>query len=529
MSELNDLQRRDFYSWMVQRYRLPNGNQYSFKGHEYLEQIAKHHWVPNDDIYIRKSSQCGASELAVGWTLWLPERNLPDWQANAYMFPATEQLRDHIKSRIMPILELPQFSGNIKQQNLRLIRYCNKPINFRAGQTRRDLIGWSSDAAVMDEFDEFADPIGAVPTVKARFNHSLYKWLFALSTPTYPDIGIDAAYSNSNRYHWHTQCDKCGKHFAPLLEVESDCFENWVVEAPISKKVGFVCPHCGDLTQTNGAPGKWELIAKGKEQQYGYSISRLFVGHANLRELLDKFEDAHNMQEFYNSDLGLPYSPANSRLSRGDIITQAIGEGVSSLGKSEQVFCGVDIGKKCHWVVGKINENGYREILDYGICGFDDLSEIFRRFGVNTLVIDSRPYEHEVKKLIAGKRNWYASDYNTGKNLDWYETTKVDTGKGKTVRVLKNDRTQTADALIEHVSIKKNIIFPSKVKGDNRFIKQMCAMQRMEKSENDTGEIKAFYGNGNKPDHFFHACAYFLLATMLKRKSGLARLGIAFH
>lgn len=528
---LDALMRRDLYSWMKHRALLPSGKPYSFEGHEYMEQIAKHHWVPGDHVYIMKSSQCGASEYAIDWMLWMQERNLPDWQGIGYLFPATEQLRDHIKARVQPIMEQPRFAKYLKSNNLRFFRYNDKPIYFRAAQTRRDLISWAADAAVMDEFDEFGDPIAAVDTVSARFNHSRYKWILGLSTPTYPDIGIDAAYGTSMQHHWFTECSNCKDKFSPLQEVMMSNFESCVVRGK-DGKAGFLCPHCGELTQTNGAKGEWRNTnpGKGKKQRYGYSISQLFVIHANLDTLLEKYEDAHNMQEFYNSNLGIPYSPANAKISRGDLMAAATGDPECHRGSNEPTIAGIDVGKKCHYMIAKPNGTNELPVVAYGMCTFDDLPELLRKFNVDTLVIDLRPFEQSVKKLIRGHRRWYASDYNTSSAIDWYDFTRADTGgKGGSIRVVKNHRTQTCDALIEAVAVRKRFIFPQQIKQDNQFLKQMCASQRMEKKENDTGEIKAYYGNGGKADHYFHAGAYLFLASLVKRTSGFARPGPQFH
>lgn len=530
--ELESLMRRDLYTWMTNRALLPNGKPYSFKGHEYMEQISKHSWVPGDHLYIMKSSQCGASEYAIDWMLWMQERNLPDWQGIGYLFPATEQLRDHIKARVQPIMEFPRFAKFLKSNNLRFFRYNNRPIYFRAAQTRRDLISWSADAAVMDEFDEFMDPIGIVDTVAARFNHSKYKWILGLSTPTYPDIGIDAAFSTSIQHHWFVECSECKDKFSPLQEVMTSNFESCVIRGE-DGKAGFLCPHCGELTQTNGAPGEWRITneGKGKKQRYAYAISQLFVSHANLDALIDKYEDAHNMQEFYNSNLGIPYSPANAKISRGDLMDCAIGDTNNHLGSKEPTIAGIDIGKKCHYIIAnQDNEAKDLNVIAYGTCTFDDLPELLRKFSVDTLVIDLRPEEQSVKNLIRGHRRWFASDYNTSNAIDWYDFTRADTGgKGGSIRVVKNHRTQTCDALIEAVSVRKRFIFPQQIKQDNQFIKQMCALQRMEKKDNDTGEIRAYYGNGGKADHYFHAAAYLFLASLVKRTAGFARPGPQFH
>jgi len=528
--ELNkrDLYRKDFYSWLLAKGLLPSGKEYSFEGHEYLIELAKRHWVPGDHLYLMKSAQCGATELAWAWMLWLAERSLNEWQGQGFCFPATEQMRDHIKSRINPIMEQPRFAKHLTTSNLRQFMYRGRPINFRAAQTRRDLISWSADAVVMDEFDEWGDPLGAIKTILARFGHSKYKWLWAQSTPKYPDIGIDAAFNLSNQHHWFVECSHCKEKFSPLMEVMASNFESCVLRGE-DGVVGFSCPHCSELTQTNGVPGEWRLVSKGKKQRYGYSISKLFVGHANLGELLDNFEDAHNIAEFYNSDLGLPYSPANSRLSRANLVDSAIGEEKCAIGSKEPTIAGIDVGKKCHYLIAKPTETNQLNVIAYGTCSFDELSGLLRRFCVDTLVIDLRPEEQSVKTLISGHRRWYASDYNASGSIDWWEVVRADSGKAGSIKVIKNHRTQTCDALIENIAIKKQFIFPQVVKHDNTFIKQMCAMQRMTKTENDTGEIKAFYGNGNRPDHYFHAGAFLYLAFLAGRKKGFVRSGPKFH
>lgn len=522
----DELLRADFYSWMLARYYLPSKERYTFEGYEYLAEIAKRPWRrPGEHLFFRKSSQCGASEFAIGLLLWMNERKLRKWKGSGLVFPATQQLHDHLKARIFPIMEIPYFMQKLKNANLRYFRWNDNPIYFRGGQTRRDLIGWPGDFIILDEFDEFADPITVIPTIEARQNASDYKWIFGLSTPTYPDIGIDRAYSMSNQHNWYVQCIRCHKSFAPLVEIQLTGFENCVVEAPISREVGFLCPHCHELTQTNGALGAWVLDQAADNLNFGYSISRLFVKNGNLKTLLQKFFDALNIQEFYNSDLGLPYAPDNAKLQRKHITEASSGPTELAFGSNEATWMGVDVGIKCHWVVGKATENGGVQVIAYGICPWDELKEIETRFNVKAEVIDLRPYEQEVKKHVGGKRGFFACDFNSGNQEDWYKfVTADDETRGNTIRIIKADRTQSCDHLINRVTIKKNIILPGRAKDDMRFVNQLCAPTRMNIPDAKTGEIKAVYNSGGKADHFFFAMVYLLLAFETRR-SGIAIMG----
>jgi hypothetical protein len=521
------LVRIDWHSWMKYCAYLPSKERYGFKGYEYLEAITQRPWKPGDELFLEKSAQCGASELAISWQLWMAERKLPGFKGMGYVFPAMTQLQDHIKARVAPILEVDRFRYKVQNANLRYIRYNNIPWYFRSGNSRA-LKSWPADAIVIDEFDEFEDPISIVPTIEARLNASDYKWVFGLSTPTHPDIGIDKAIAMCNQHQWYVICDHCKHEFSPLNEVKIAGFENCVDRFPGKQTAGFVCPNCRELTITTGASGTWRLDSEKGNQKYSYSISRLFLANASLGELLDKYEEALNLQEFYNSDLGLPYSPPNSRLQRSDLTDLANGDVELARSSAKSTWAGVDVGKECHYAIGLGVENGTRKVIAYGKCKFEELPRILELYSVKYSVIDLRPYELEVKKVIRGHRTYYACDFNTGNQQDWYTITRADTETSdKSVKIVKADRTQSCDNLIEFIAARKKYMFPGGIKGDKDFIGQMCSVMRVDKVNKETSEVKGLYKSTSKKDHYFFAMAYLNLAFNLK-KSSFAKLGGLF-
>ena len=151
---------------------------------------------------------------------------------------------------------------------------------------------------------------------------------------------------------------------------------------------------------------------------------------------------------------------------------------------------------------------------------------ILNIFCVKFLVIDLRPYETEVKKIVRGERGRFACDFNSGASEEWYRIIKVDeeTGMGS-VRILKADRTQSCDNLIESFISKRKYILPGKVKGDNDFISQLCSPMRIDKVAKETGEVKAIYKSDSKKDHFFFAFVYLNLAFNIKKGSSVKLLG----
>jgi len=130
------LNKNDWYSWMIDRAYLPMGEKYLFKGYEYLKDICKRPWSPGDEIFVEKSAQCGASELAIDWCLWMAERGLPNFRGMGYVFPAMGQLRDHIKARVTPIINMDGFRSKVGPANLGYIEYNKVPWYFRSGNSR---------------------------------------------------------------------------------------------------------------------------------------------------------------------------------------------------------------------------------------------------------------------------------------------------------------------------------------------------------------------------------------------------------
>lgn len=518
---LDQLLRNDFYSWLIKRYVLPTGGRYSFKGFEYLEKITKHQFKPGDQLFFQKPAQVGLSELLLAIIVWMNERNLPNWKGCGYFFPARAQLQDHIKARFLPMFdyETPEsraLRSKLGQQNLRYISYNKKPIYFRSGQTRRELISIALDCAVIDEFDEFENPIAVVPTIEARFGQSDYGFLIGASTPTIPEVGIDAAFALSNQHNWYIPCLKCSKKYSPLLELKLRGFGNCVSKS--DDKFGFVCPNCHELTQTNGVPGEWHLDEKKDNQKYAYGISKLFTPRHTLKKIFEEYEQALNLQEFYNSTLGIAYAAANARLTRSVIEECSIGPEKHLAASAEPTWMGIDVGKSCHWVVGRPDENGRKHILAYGACDFDDLRHVCSRYNVKYCIIDLRPYEHEVKKFLGSTRGFMACDFNSGNQEEWYKFLVIDEDTmGETLRIMKADRTQCGDILIHEVMGKKGFVFPASTRGDNVFISQMTAPVRVDKTNKDTGEIKAIYNNGGRADHYFWSFTYLMLAMQLKR------------
>ena len=522
------LWKNDWYSWMKDNYFLPNKEKYTFKGYEYLLDIVKRPWNPGDQLYIKKSSQCGASELAIAWCLWLMERCLKGFSGVGYLFPAKTLLNDHMKARVFPILEMARFMRNTGISNLGLIKYRNIPWYFRSGNSRA-LKGWPASAIAVDEFDEYEDPIKIIPSVEARFNApqtaSKYAWIFGLSTPTHPNVGIDRAAEISTQYNWYVTCPKCSKKFSPLNEVILSGFDNCVVWVT-NDKAGFLCPHCREPVQPPGLPGQWEKDTETTNQKYSYSISRLFLESASLEKMLNSYEEALNIQEFYNSDLGLPYSPPNSRLTRANIMQAALGDIEIETSSSRATWMGMDVGKPCHYLIGLPGGGKLSKVISYGTCNFDQIESIITRFNVKTMVIDLRPEENSVKNLIKGRRGFYACDFNTGSNqIDWYNIIRADSGvTGAVSMILKAQRTESCDKVIENVVVTKKMIFPGKVKGDENFIAQMCAPMRIDGVDKKTGDVKSFYKSTSRKDHYFFACVYLNLAFNLRRGS-FAKLG----
>ncbi|MFG1414042.1 terminase gpA endonuclease subunit [Xanthobacter sp. VTT E-85241] len=324
--------------WLAENLVLVDGESsgelWSPEGAPYLPEIAD---CLSDDhpcnfVTVRKSQQTGASILALGWCLYIAERE----PANTlYAVPGLETLRDISGQKLQPLIDAWQ---------RRMKRTVIYPVTARAGTgsttyEKRFPGGYLSLAnanAVMDL---------SMKTVKKGVRDELSKWqdipgvgdpenlffgrftafrrtksfkILDISTPeidTGDETGetaghcrIDRAFKRSDQRFWRVRCPECNRAFVHDIAL-------FRVDREHPHKSYYQCPSC---THQISEPerviavreGYWHPQMPGLGREPGFHIDAfisLMMSYEAIAEDVIKAKTEKDQKDLHNLVLGLPY------------------------------------------------------------------------------------------------------------------------------------------------------------------------------------------------------------------------------
>jgi hypothetical protein len=173
-------------------------------------------------------------------------------------------------------------------------------------------------------------------------------------------------------------------------------------------------------------------------------------------------------------------------------------------------FCGVDVGKQLHVVIGVRKTRELMKILHVArLDTWNELHDLNQRFNVTTCVIDYKPEIHKVRDFQKHEPySVYACDYVERKigGASWDE-------KDRTVKV---NRTEICDASHELVIAPGRLELPSKNREMEQFVFEVCNIAKKLEDDAFGGKVYRYRQLGNEisgPDHYRHALNYAMLAA----------------
>ena len=394
----------------AKKYRVmsaPFPGPFTFKYHPWLEDMHDSDAMMNIG---QKSAQMGFTETVLNRVLFNIDIRgidslylLPSWKPDA---------TDFSSGRFGPAIEmsphLKDIFSDVANVGHKLAGATN--LYIRGSHARSQLKSIPVGCIVIDEKDEMT--LANVPLVFERQSGQLIKETWQISTPTYPDYGINRDFNQSSQNHYFFKCPLCSR----FTELE---FPNCLVITgekltDVSLKESYVkCRECeGKLPQEN----KWEWLQKGEwvethhdrdhkgwyiNQLYSSTIAPWEIAETAIKGQTDPAEET----EYYNSKGGLPHTVSGSGVTDNDLINST-GQYIirRSYDGSRLTTMGVDVGKVLHfeideWIVPPpgtpivdINQlSKARVLLMDTVANFDDLDELLRSFRVNFTVVDSQP------------------------------------------------------------------------------------------------------------------------------------------
>lgn len=325
--------------WLERNLVLVDGPQagdlWSAEGAPYLPEIAdclgEDH--PCNLVTIRKSQQTGASILALGWALYVAERE----PANMlYAVPGIDALRDINSGKLQPLIDAWQkLTG----------RQVIAPVLSRSGagsttyekafpggrlwlanaNTVMDLSSKTVKKGVKDEVSKwqdipgFGDPETLFFGRFTAFRRTKSYKILEVSTPeidTGDELGeaeghcrIDRSFRRSDQRFWHITCPECSTAFHHVdagLQVD---------RAHPHRSV-YACHGCGHLISEAERvlavrAGRWVPMAEGPDRHPGFHLDAfisLMMSYEAIAEDRIKAEKSEKARkDYHNLVLGLPY------------------------------------------------------------------------------------------------------------------------------------------------------------------------------------------------------------------------------
>lgn len=513
---------RDMYAWasLVPERGLPlNFEDFPYQRDWYSKEVAE----TREAVWM-KAAQVGMSGYA--WR-WGARRAEQFGDRVIYFFPTDDDVTDFGDQRIEPSIEESEYlrrripANYVRNKHLKRIGHGD--LSLRGTQSRAAVQSVDADALVFDEYNYLhqanlaqaerrlagAQAAGRVPRVR-RFGY-----------PTIPGFGIHPLYERSDRRQWHVTCPACE------LEQTIDWGANmrWrTAKGEEERRWGDddyddpaqvyeawrACRECD--ASLEGHPiraGRW-IRTQPDAELIGFHVPRLIVPRTDLIELVrnSRKTQPHEVEAFFQNDLGMPFIPAEAALSDADIDAACL------LGREEQhlyrernpLVAGFDVASERRlsgWVDELLPDGTARAVWIGEPHNFTDVVEIIRRYNPEMVVIDSMPERRSARAVAAtfpgivvlasydDRNEADAFKYNLEKNL------------------VTINRTEGLDAMMDGIRHRRRI--PLKVP-PRRFKSQLMSPKRVTELDSKQRPKRLYVSTGPDGDDYAHAGVYALVA-----------------
>lgn len=498
-------------------------------------------------IVLMKSGQSGGSEWGMSrafYTCDVLKENV------FWVMPTDSAVSDLSQSRFKPAVEVSPHLKSIVGKGgdarypgadrVTLKAVGENYIALRSGHIGKDgaapqLKSFVAGLVIRDELNEMDKQV--IPLSQRRLGHSFLKHEIDISTPTYPGVGIDLVFKESDQREWAVPCPHCGRF--SLLTIDQVLLERDDAGRPIAwrgmkeDRAWVACMRCHkELDRL--ARGEWISKYPGRPI-IGFHISKLFTLHNTVLSVVKSLQrtDEGEYREAINQDLGLSYMPPGGTLTDEDLdhcIATANPAYAFKSQSMETTYMGVDIGENIHYAVirDRPKESGQRPMkLAIELTSFEAIGRLIRDFKVKVCVIDVRPQVDAVRKIQNNfpDKVWlceYKTDTTWPEPLQWIEDRESDKDG-----MVYADRARSLDItrgrfLGEYPENTLPVAIRQSVRD---YASHMKALSRQVIDKPGTSGVKVVRYIGEDADHFFHAenyCAIASLGQPRKRRGAIS-------
>lgn len=400
----------------------------------------------------------------------------------------------------------------------------------------REAMAADADVLLHDELDR-SEP-RTLDQYGARIAHSTLQWRDTLSTPKFPGGPIDLQWQRSDQHVWMVRCSGCRRRFElrfpgqPIQAGETRYHnidpepEAWQPGLPAR----YRCHHCGKtISDLDRLAGEWVPMRSTRGAIRGWRISQMSYVGMTAAAILKAHDNYKNEADFWNLVMAVPYAGLTDNLNAEMIAAAQVGPlggyPMSYLPDPNSVHTmGVDVGAKLYIVIrrphpvlpGRRATVWLEEVEDWS-----RLSELMYHFSVGTCVIDAHPEDRLAEAFAAAHRGRVFRSYYTNRSvssaadaIEWDPAFNEYDGSWS----VKCDRTTVLDLARDRFA-KGQVGMPATNELVTRFVEHCGHVFRVAEYAQsalgtDTTIVKRYAWVENGADHFRHADAYEMLASM---------------
>ncbi len=401
------------------------------------------------NICIQKCTQVSAS---VSGLLIAVHRAYFKKRNQIYFFPTEDAVSEFVKSKFDPLItENPSVKSMISNSDsMHLKQVGSAFLFFRGMKSKSKMISISAQDITFDELN-FFDDIKSVELAEKRASAAINPRFIYQSHPTVPNYGVSAKYDNSDQKERLIKCSACNHWNEPSSLIPKK-LEQWQEYF----EPGFLqCLKCGN--QLDPYQSAW--VAKYPDRSKtlsGYWIPRFISPRANFIRLMEGFHSATDIQNYYNTELGLPYADADSRINYAEVMNLCANYTMPET--ASKTTLGVDVGEHQLWAVisrpsqepGKLRDYLFiGEVKGEGMQKWANLEALCNRLGVREGMIDSEPDPSASREFV--KKMGCRSPSQDGRqgNTFWlnrYVESKTEAGWNADKQEMQINRTESMDS-----------------------------------------------------------------------------------
>ena len=502
------------------RYRQLDGHPFTFARFRPLEQL---YGDAHPHIVVMKPAQRGVSEWAINYTAFALDRGAGAWAPEkdglnvAYIFPTQAALGDFSKERFSGLRRetayLARLFGGDDFDAVTFKQVRQSDLYLRGGWSESALLSFAADVLILDEFDRM-DP-KSVALARRRLNASEVRREVDISTPTLPGVGIHGLYLQSDRHEYEQPCPACAAwhvyDFLTDVRVDSQPYDHWRYWEPERLRratIALQCPACQHpLTDEDRcAPGRWVARAPEVTSLRGYQIPPLAFPVADLTAFaISAVSQAPSeLQEFYRSDLGLPYEAGGARISRSMLqeLSHTLPNGQLPDVSWSDTTMGVDVGARLHFRISSRGPDDAVYVRAMGhVLSFDGLDMLMAKYQVRRCVIDALPELHQCQEWAKRHPGKVYRAFYPAPNALAGKPSRVDRDAG----IVQINRTMAMDRVWATLAQAQER-WPAEIHNDPEVIAHLEAPVRVTRTD-ARGQEQASWIH-TQPDHLFHAAVY---------------------